>query len=1040
MNQFLTFISDSTDRKGYYQCVCGNTVEFRKDHVSCGQRKSCGCQTKDGRINNTGRRKHPLYNIWSSHHSQNFPDFELFVAELGNSPFEGATVVPLTPGTKASPGNVGWGRPIFTHGEDRITQDLFMPLDPKQFGQYNIEAYKEETDPSSWIYSLRAITKQYDKLREEYKDDPVALEAAVEDLSVTEGIQKFERSEKKASTKMKSAHSTTWQVFKTNLLPLVIERMLEVHQSAISGRSGIHHHIVTPILQTGLISHEEIAHIGLVCILDALGDGTGFKTPLTRVYKSIGQRIDDQCWSRWYSENCPSDFKYVEKWILSSNDGYHKRMRKAVLWIQENATNIPDHAYKRLSSLRDDKGKLIGDDPLVHLGEWIFQAIQSCTLWFAAEKLWDPSGKTDHKAFYLGLSPEGMRWKDLIQAGIKEILFEASPMVVEPIPWPEEYSKDSHGGYLKPQPLNFSKLIHGHKGTVPSPEAIRSLNKLQEVGWKVNPFMFHTLASLLGKNIKIGKFVCHERGEFLDQNWPDIDPSVWMLEKDDPEYRKAKAKIARMYSKCISNEQLAENPYRCLKTAAKFINYDRFHFPCYFDNRLRIYYLHTSGFHPQGANFAKSLLLFADPLPVTDENRESVRRDLLISISNCYGNDKISLDDRVTFAEELVKNLENVAKEPLAAGHMAMWTGVAEPFTFLATLRQYHEIFTWKTRYDTDIPCGRDAASSGLQLMGSLMREEKSMRYTNVRPGDKPADLYAEVSRHAVALLDNHVWLQKQMDKRIANAEKRAKKNGKELDLTNITYNLNAAEHITRKTSKRAVMTDSYNASWLSKNAYVSEELVNLEGALGRKVTLAEKAIVTTAIIDGQAQAFPVCRVVKIFFSDVVRKTIGELKKTEVIWSTPCGSIIKQRYNVSQVKQIQTFAMGGSRLYTKKTEKRPDGAIYLTLSRETDEVNDGRHTLSLSPNVHHSYDAYICQQAILGAETDSVATCHDCFYYRAGEVEENVQKVRDAFYRLVTSDVLERLLEANGIEDMLVPCFGDDSLLADALSSPYMFH
>jgi DNA-directed RNA polymerase len=590
-------------------------------------------------------------------------------------------------------------------------------------------------------------------------------------------------------------------------------------------------------------------------------------------------------------------------------------------------------------------------------------------------------------------------------------------------------------------PLNFSKLIHGSKGSLPSPEAIRALNKLQNVGWRVNPFMYHTLCALLGKNISIGKFICHERGEFLDQNWPtDIDPAVWLLPNSDPERKKAKGKIARVYSKCISNEQLAENPFRCLKTAAKMLNQERFFFPYFFDNRLRVYSLHTSGFHPQGANYAKSLLLFADPLPVTDENREEVRRDLLISLSNCYGNDKVSLDDRVVFAEELVKNLENVAKEPLAAGHMAMWTGVAEPFTFLATLRQYHELFTWKTRYDTDIPCGRDAASSGLQLMGSLMREEKSMRYTNVIPGSKPADLYAEVARHATALLKNDVWLQGILAKRLENAKKKAKKTKKELQVEDFSFNLDPDEHLSRKTTKRAVMTDSYNASWLSKNEYISEELATLQTELGRKVTLAEKATVTDAIIQGQNGAFPVCKVIKVFFSDVVAKAIGELGKSEIVWSTPCGSTIKQRYNVSQIKQIQTFAMGGSRLYTKKTEKRPDGAVYLTMKKETDEVNGGRHTLSLSPNVHHSYDGYICQQSIINANTDSIATCHDCFYYRAGEVESNVQVVRDAFYRLVTSDVLQRLLEANDIEDMLVPCFGDDDLLSEALSSPYMFH
>ena len=1042
MNQFLTYISDSEGRKAYYQCVCGNTVEFRKDQVNYGYRKSCGCQTKDGRVNGNNRRQHPLYNIWTAHHRQTFPSFELFVAELGNPPFEGATVTSLIPGTTACPGNVGWGRPWFKHGNDRLNPELFMPLDPKEFGQYNIAAHQEETDASSYVNALNLLTKKYDSIRLKYQDDPVKMEEEIEKLSITEAVDKYDRSEAKLERGGRAASSTTWQQFRALILPTVVERLQQIHNSAKLSRSGIHHHIITPLVQKELVGYEEMALIGLNCVLDALGDGTGFKTPLTTVFKNIGLRIDDQCYLRWWESHYPSEFGYVDKWILNSNSGYHHKMRKAVTWIQNNIQEPPANAYQRIGSQRDSRGKRIGDEPLVHLGEWVFQGIQSCTLWFAAEKMWDVKGKTDHKRYFLGLSPEGMKWRDLINQGIKELLFEAQPMVCEPVPWPEEHHKHNHGGYLKPMPLNFSKLIHGWKGTKPSPEVIRSLNKLQNVGWKINPFMYHTLSSCLGQNIRIGeKFVCHERNEFLNVHWPEIDPAVWMLDKSDPEYKKAKAQIARTYAKCKTNEQLAENPYRALKTAAKFLNFERIHFNAFLDNRLRAYYLQTSGLSPQGANYAKSLLLFADPLPVTDENREAVRRDLLISLSNCWGHDKVSLDDRVVFAEKLARDLEWVAKEPLASGALGAWSTCSEPFVFLATLRQFHEIFTWKTRSTTDIPNGRDASSSGLQLMGAMLREKKAMEYTNVIPSEVPADLYAEVARHSKALLTNEVWMKAQLDKRLDNAQKKSKKTGKELNVEHFTFDLDPNEHVGRKTTKRAVMTDSYNASWLSKNEYISEELMTLEQELGRKVTLAEKAIVTTAIVDGQTQAFPVCKVIKDHFAQVVLYAIGEGGHTEIKWVTPDGSVICQRYNHRQVKQIQTFACGGASVYKTKTSKlKGEGAIYLSLTKDTDEVNAKRHALSLSPNVHHAYDAYICHQTILNCGTDSIAAIHDCWAWRAGEVEAGVMAAKQAFLALATSDVMEKMLEMNGLQDMMtVPCFGDDSLLAQVLDSPYMF-
>ena len=167
-----------------------------------------------------------------------------------------------------------------------------------------------------------------------------------------------------------------------------------------------------------------------------------------------------------------------------------------------------------------------------------------------------------HKQYYLGLSAEGFKWRNLIDQGIKELLFEAQPMAIEPIPWDEEHHKHNHGGYLSPKPLSFSKLIHNCRGTKPSPDAIRSLNKVQSVGYKINAFMYHTQAALLGTNTTIGKFVCHERNQFLEQNFPDIDPKVWNLPKKDPEYRKAMALISRSYSQCITNQQLQDVPFR----------------------------------------------------------------------------------------------------------------------------------------------------------------------------------------------------------------------------------------------------------------------------------------------------------------------------------------------------------------------------------------------------------------------------------------------------------------------------------------------
>lgn len=132
--------------------------------------------------------------------------------------------------------------------------------------------------------------------------------------------------------------------------------------------------------------------------------------------------------------------------------------------------------------------------------------------------------------------------------------------------------------------------------------------------------------------------------------------------------------------------------------------------------------------------------------------------------------------------------------------------------------------------------------------------------------------------------------------------------------------------------------------------------------------------------------------------------------------------------------------MGGANVFQSKTNANRKDGISLTIHKDTDEVNQDRHTLSFSPNVHHSYDAYICQQAILRSGTDVVASTHDCWYWRAGEVERGLVGTRESFYDLATSTVLQDLLDINEVTSVLVPRFGDDSLLDKCKDSPYMFH
>ena len=65
-----------------------------------------------------------------------------------------------------------------------------------------------------------------------------------------------------------------------------------------------------------------------------------------------------------------------------------------------------------------------------------------------------------------------------------------------------------------------------------------------------------------------------------------------------------------------------------------------------------------------------------------------------------------------------------------------------------------------------------------------------------------------------------------------------------------------------------------------------------------------------------------------------------------------------------------------------------------------------------------------------------MASTHDCWYWRAGEVERGLVGTRESFYDLATSTVLQDLLDINEVSSVLVPRFGDDSLLDKCKDSP----
>ena len=68
-----------------------------------------------------------------------------------------------------------------------------------------------------------------------------------------------------------------------------------------------------------------------------------------------------------------------------------------------------------------------------------------------------------------------------------------------------------------------------------------------------------------------------------------------------------------------------------------------------------------------------------------------------------------------------------------------------------------------------------------------------------------------------------------------------------------------------------------------------------------------------------------------------------------------------------------------------------------------------------------------------------VVTVHDCVYFQPGYVDQVVPKFRAAFHNVVTTPVLESLLEENDLEEQVAMLQKTDVDLSVCKQSPFMF-
>lgn len=597
------------------------------------------------------------------------------------------------------------------------------------------------------------------------------------------------------------------------------------------------------------------------------------------------------------------------------------------------------------------------------VGGWLVDCLARSTGWVTSRTV-SKGGKQELTV--LTYSPDFLKAKEALLEQAEGFAACLWPMLCEPNDWNE----GNDGGYLTNELRRLNKLVRSavprRCSVVRESTALAMLNRLQKVPYRINPEILDIANFCMEHRITVGKF----RAEEPTPPPPKPDPWETASEEDKIAYRRARTEIED------NNSALAQKNYRtteCLFVANKYKD-DTFWIPWSFDFRGRVYPIPTS-LSPQGTDFEKSLIYFDEEGPVNDWW-------LGFQVATTWGLDKAPMEERIAWAKENHDFISMIASDP--KGTIATWSGAEEPWCFLAAAIEYYHCVITKTKQTSGLPVSVDATCSGLQHLSALALDRTAAEMVNVVPTPRPSDGYAIVAQKAKEQLPEHLH-----------------------------------PFITRKVTKRTVMTTPYGVTENSARDYIRQELKGVELQPGELQAIV-KAIYRYAVKEvftGPCKSM-----------EFIQKVAGEViqsGKPTIEWITPSGFPVVQEYRRNDCERVNTKLLG-QRIQTHLLKPFEERQIDLTKART-----------ACSPNLIHSLDAALLH--LVFAEWSLPFTViHDCVLGRSCDMDMMGEAIRNKFVEIYSQPVLKNWA------DQLNASFDEDVMqntldINDVQSSAYFF-
>jgi len=548
--------------------------------------------------------------------------------------------------------------------------------------------------------------------------------------------------------------------------------------------------------------------------------------------------------------------------------------------------------------------------------------------------------------------------------GFNELLNpEYLPTVMPPKAW----STVVGGGYWTKELPELdlvkqkNKLFKKELENFDMPEVYAAVNTMQNTPYKINKFVLKVMQEAWDKGLAVGGMPPN-----VNYDIPNKPHDIETNAESRKEWKRKAVMVhtenARMFSKRLLYAKI-------MWLADKFKDYQTLYFPLQLDFRGRAYCV-PAFLNYQSITGAKALLSFARGKEITKENKGDYW--LAIHGANMFGQDKISLEERVEWVKDNEDMIIKCAEDPFTN---RQWEDASNGYQFLAFCDEWAKFKKEGYGFVSHIPVSVDGSCNGLQVYSLMLRDSKAGKLVNLLPTDKPQDIYqlvadAVTEKLKVDAAENKPYAQLWLD-----------------------YG------IKRSTTKRSIMTICYGSTRYSCTDFVIEDLTKRKDKgenhpfiddLFRPASYLA-GVIWDSIGDNLASA----RVGMDYLQTIARVVARE--QLPIHWITPVGFPVYQSYPEMKSKRVKAMLMGE--------------VIKPRINTETDLTDKLRMGNGVAPNLVHSVDSAAMMKTVNIAHKNGIqnfCNVHDSFGTTAGDVEVLNQSLREAFITMFSeNDILE---------------------------------